>query len=204
MGGCGDPALPSQQQGDILTQGSPGTKQPGACPVLGGGGELGAPPSPCPQCPEGLACTFCSAHWPLPFSPVPLGLPSPQARSPASFVTTEQMCLCVGGGRGGQWEVSEPSLVGRAWRRKTWLEVTLGKGEKMRKGLPGAFASKDPSPAPSSQYLLCPPASSHPPFEEKRSQAAVSKPPPGLQEECLVLSGRETPGEREGESGGVQ
>lgn len=77
--------------------------------------------------------------------PLSLGLPSLQARSPASFVTTELMCLCVWGG--GQWEVSEPSLVGRAWRRKTWLEVTLGKGEKMRKGLPGAFASKDPLPS---------------------------------------------------------
>ena len=47
-----------------------------------------------------------------------------------------------------------------------------GKGEKMRKGLLGAFASKDPAPAPSSQSLLCPPASSHPSLEEKRSQAA--------------------------------
>lgn len=44
-----------------------------------------------------------------------------------------------------------------------WLEVTLGKGEKMRKGLPGASGGKDPSPAPSSQHLLFPPPSPLPP-----------------------------------------
>lgn len=38
------------------------------------------------------------------------------------------------------------------------------------KGLPGAFASKDPSLAPSSQHLLFPPP--NPPLEEKRSRTS--------------------------------
>lgn len=79
------------------------------------------------------------------------------------------MSVCVR----GQWEVSKPDLVRRVWRRKTWLEVTLGKGEKMRKGLPGAFDSKDPPQhqAPNTSSSLPPP---HPTLEEKRSRAAVS------------------------------
>lgn len=98
-------------------------------------------------------------------------------------------------------EVSEPGLVGRAWRRKTWLEV-MGNGEKMRKACSGPCQQ---GPCPSAKpwklfFALQPPPTR--PLEEKRSQAAI-QPPPGLQEECLVLGG-ETPGKREGESGGVQ
>lgn len=88
-----------------------------------------------------------------------------------------------------------------------WLEVNPGEGGEERKGLSGALDSKDLSPAPSSQSLLFPPLPHHPTrpalaLEEKSSSGAASK-PVGLQEEWLVLGGRETPGERE-ESGGVR
>lgn len=165
--GGGYPALPSQHQGQLGPR-APVCKaaRSAQCIRTGWGAwgpevsrnqrdpglHPGAPLSPCPQCPEGLACTLCPAHLASAFifyAPVsPLPKPGPL---PVLWPLSRYVCVR------GRWEVSEPDLVRRVWRRKTWLEVTLGKGEKMRKGLPGAFDSKDPSPAPSSQHLLFPP-----------------------------------------------
>lgn len=97
---------------DSWAQGSPGTKQPGAHRFRrwggawdteasrnqrGPGSRPRAPPSPGPQCPEGLACTLCPAHLASTFSLCaqvsPLPRPGPL---PALRPLSRCDCVCEG------------------------------------------------------------------------------------------------------------
>lgn len=138
----------------------------------------GASPSPCSWCPEGLACPstcFLCAQAP----------PLPKPGAPAS-------CVCEGaGGR------SQSLIWSEGVEEENVVRGYLGEGGEYKEGS-GAFASKDPL-APSSQHFLFPPRTR---LLKRKIQGCVSKPPPDLQEECLVLGRRETPGKREAESAG--
>lgn len=163
MGGWGfQPALHSIR--DFLIQGSWVTKQPGACPALGGGGKPGAPVlcSPC----RGVSLHLLSSPLASALFSCAWVFPLPKPGPPASFVTPDRcvcVCVCGGdGGVGGQWEVSEPGLVGRAWRRKTWLEV-MGEWGEDEEGPVRGLCQQGPCPSaklpkPSLPSSLLPPA----------------------------------------------
>lgn len=87
--------------------------------------------------PNALRCWLTPLPSTPDLHPFPLcpDLPSPQAQAALC-----QLCVCVR----GWWEVSEPDLIRRAWRRKMWLEVTLGGREKMRRVCLGPLPARTP------------------------------------------------------------
>lgn len=117
LGGGGCPALPSQHQGRLGPR-VPGHKAARSTPRFRRGRGAWdtdvsrdqrdpglrprAPPSPCPQCPEGLACALCPAHLASSFflcaQVSPLPKPGPL---PALWPLSRCVCVCVGGGAVG-------------------------------------------------------------------------------------------------------